>query len=85
MKSFGSLLLFLGIGSSVLYLIDYNLSYLMWIDMWGETIGWAIRGVMTVAGGALFFLAPSEAQEDNTVQEEPAREETAMEETVGTE
>lgn len=56
MKSFGSLLLFFGIGSIVLNFVGYELSLLMWIDMWGETAGWAIRGAMVVGGGAMWFL-----------------------------
>lgn len=65
MKSFGSLLLFFGIGSSVLYLIDYNLSLLMWIENWGETVAWGIRGGMIVAGAGLYFLSsPGEQEED---------------------
>ncbi len=70
MKSFGSLLLFFGVGSIVLNLVGYEFSLLMWIDMWGETVGWAIRGGMIVVGGALFFLAPGEGQ-----KEEPAEAE----------
>ncbi len=65
MKSFGSLLLFFGIGSSVLYLIDYNLSLLMWIENWGETVAWGIRGGMIVVGAGLYFLSsPGEQEED---------------------
>ena len=56
MKSFGSLLLLLGIGSFVLNLAGYEFSLLMWIDMWGETVGWAIRGALIVGGGALWFF-----------------------------
>lgn len=70
MKSFGSLLLFFGIGSSVLYLIDYNISLLMWIDNWGEMIGWAIRGSMIVVGAGLYFLAPGEEQEEEAAEAE---------------
>ena len=70
MKSFGSLLLFFGVGSIVLNLVGYEFSLLMWIDMWGEMVGWAIRGAMIVVGGALFFFAPGEEQ-----KEEPAEAE----------
>lgn len=70
MKSFGSLFLFFGIGSSVLNLIDYNLSLLMWIDNWGDTVGWAIRGGMIVVGAGLYFLAPGEQQDEETAKAE---------------
>lgn len=56
MKSAGYLLLFFGVGTIVLNLFGYEFNVLMWIDNWGEGVGWAIRGVMIVAGGILFFL-----------------------------
>ncbi|MDH5411349.1 MAG: hypothetical protein OEY16_08180 [Alphaproteobacteria bacterium] len=62
MKSFGSLLMILGVGSFVLNMIGYEFSLLMWIDNWGETVGWVIRGAMVVVGAGLFFFSPSEDQ-----------------------
>ena len=56
MKNIGSTLLFFGVGTIVLNLMGYEFIILAWIDMWGETVGWAIRGAMIVAGGILFFL-----------------------------
>ena len=56
MKSIGSLLLFLGVGTIVLNLFGYEFMLLSWIDNWGEGVGWAIRGVVIVAGGILFLL-----------------------------
>ena len=56
MKSIGSLLLFVGVGTIVLNLIGYEFMFLSWIDNWGEGVGWAIRGVVIVAGGVVFFL-----------------------------
>jgi hypothetical protein len=70
MKSFGSLLLFLGIGSSALYLIDYEFSLLMWIENWGETVAWGIRGGMFVVGVGLYFLSPSGEQEEDSAEAE---------------
>lgn len=46
----------IGVVSSVLYLINYNLRILMWIDMWGQGVAWGIRGGLIVAGAALFFI-----------------------------
>lgn len=64
MKNIGILLLLGGAGSFALNLIGYEISLLMWIDMWGETVGWAIRGAMVVVGGLLIFLGMrSEASE----------------------
>ena len=70
MKSFGSLLLFFGISSIVLNLAGYEFSLLMWIDNWGEMAGWAIRGSMIVAGGALYFLSPTDEQEKEPAEVE---------------
>lgn len=70
MKSIGSLLLFLGIGSIVLNIVGYEFRLLGWIDNWGETVGWAIRGGMIVLGGALYFLAPAGKSEEEATETE---------------
>ena len=70
MKSFGSLLLFFGIGSIVLNLASYEFSFLMWIDNWGEMAGWAIRGTMIVAGGVLYFLSSTDEPEKEATEAE---------------
>lgn len=70
MKSFGSLLLFFGIGSIVLNFVGYEFTLLGWIDNWGETVGWAIRGGMIVLGGALYFLAPAGDADEETAEAE---------------
>jgi hypothetical protein len=76
MKNIGSLLLFFGVGSIVLNQIGYEFSLLMWIDNWGETVGWAIRGGMIVIGGVLLFLAlTGAAKEDATETAEAAEAE----------
>ena len=46
----------LGIMSIVLSIFNYNIRLLAWIDIWGNTMGWIIRGALILAGGALFFL-----------------------------
>ena len=56
MKNAGSLLLFLGIGTIVLNLAGYEFAILSWIDNWGETAGWVIRGAM-IAVGAICDIA----------------------------
>ena len=48
-----------GIASIVLLFLNMNLALLMWIDLWGEATGWAIRAGLIVVGAALFFLSPS--------------------------
>ncbi|MCB9195489.1 MAG: hypothetical protein H6598_04630 [Flavobacteriales bacterium] len=52
----GLLIAAMGIISTLLYLFNYNIRLLAWIDLWGEAVGWVIRGGLVVVGGALFFL-----------------------------
>ena len=51
----GLLLAALGIMSSILFFFNYNIRLLAWVEMWGETMAWVIRGGLIVAGGILFF------------------------------
>lgn len=55
LSSLGGLLALFGVVSSVLYFLKMNLRILMWIDSWGPTVGWAIRGGLVVVGAVLFF------------------------------
>jgi len=79
MKSIGSTLLFFGIGTIVLNVIDFEFAILAWIDIWGETVGWAIRAAMIVGGGILYFLG-SRAEGDSS---EPAMHSQRQEPTMG--
>jgi hypothetical protein len=56
MKQIGGLLLFLGVGSMVLYFLQMEFMLLQWIDNWGFETGWAIRIGMAVIGAILFFI-----------------------------
>jgi hypothetical protein len=56
MKQVGVYLLIAGIGSILLNQFGYEFSLLMWIDNWGEIVGWAIRGSAIVVGAILFVL-----------------------------
>ncbi|HQA53098.1 MAG TPA: hypothetical protein PK419_09605 [Spirochaetota bacterium] len=56
-SSAGGFLFLLGIASIVMYFIGFVPKILIWIDMWGETIGWAIRIGITVLGGVLFLVS----------------------------
>ncbi|HOU84877.1 MAG TPA: hypothetical protein PLE16_14735 [Spirochaetota bacterium] len=56
-SSAGGFLFLLGIASIVMYFIGFVPKILVWIDMWGETIGWAIRIGITVLGGLLFLVS----------------------------
>lgn len=48
--------MFFGAASAVLYFLDYEYKFLSWIDNWGETVGWSIRGAMVVVGGGLVLF-----------------------------
>jgi len=75
MRSIGSFLILLGAGSAVLYFIGYEFRYLMWIDNWGETVGWGIRGALVVVGGAMMFFdkpAADDSDEEDAPEEQGA-------------
>ena len=73
MKNAGSLLLFFGIGTIVLNLVGYEFSILFWIDNWGDTVGWVIRGAMVAIGAVLFIMGM------RSPQAEPAAEQPVSE------
>ncbi|MEL7025468.1 MAG: hypothetical protein AAGL69_17160 [Pseudomonadota bacterium] len=56
MKTIGLYLMIAGAGSIALNQFGYEFSLLQWIDNWGPTVGWAIRGGAIVVGAALFFV-----------------------------
>ncbi|MEL6547972.1 MAG: hypothetical protein AAFQ82_25325 [Myxococcota bacterium] len=53
----GSFMALAGIISAGLSFVGYELRILMWIDMWGVGVGWAIRIALILVGGAL-YLSP---------------------------
>lgn len=56
MKKLGGTLFFFGVGSIVLNLIGMEFIILAWIDLWGPTVGWIIRGALAVVGGVLWLI-----------------------------
>ncbi len=56
MKELGLALLLVGLISLVLPLINPNVQYvfLQWIDNWGPSVGWAIRGGIALLGLVLW-------------------------------
>lgn len=56
MKELGSTMLFFGIGSIALSFMNMQFVILSWIDKWGPTTGWAIKGGLIVVGAVLFVL-----------------------------
>ena len=60
----GLLLAAMGIMSIVLSIFNYNIRLLAWIDIWGNTMGWIIRILLIVGGGAVFFIFGTGEDED---------------------
>lgn len=56
MKSLGGTLFFFGVGSVLLSFLNVEFFVLMWIDMWGPTVGWIIRAALIGLGGILWIL-----------------------------
>ena len=53
MSGLGGLLIMFAIGSAILPMFGRQFTLFMWIDNWGPTVGWVIRGVMLLVGIAL--------------------------------
>lgn len=72
--SAGSFLALVGVLSIGLYFVGYNLRILLWVDMWGENVGWLIRIGATVVGVILFVVGKmgtsKEASTEIDAQEE---------------
>jgi len=64
MRTIGTYMALAGVISSVLLLLDRNLTILMWIDNWGETTGWVIRIGLIVVGLVLLFLGKGDEEEE---------------------
>ena len=72
MKNIGIYLMIGGAGSIVLNQFGYEFVLLAWIDTWGETVGWVIRGAAIAAGAALWFFGKPEEAEAPQEMESPA-------------
>ncbi|MFO0871077.1 MAG: hypothetical protein U0935_19305 [Pirellulales bacterium] len=57
MSRLGANLIFFGLGSIVLNLLNFEFVILMWIDLWGPTVGWAIRLGLIGLGVVLMVAA----------------------------
>ena len=71
-SGFGGAAALFGLVSIVLSFFNYNLRILMWIDLWGETMGCVIRLSLIVVGLAVYFLL-------NVPEEEEVPQESKME------
>jgi hypothetical protein len=58
----GLVLAAMGAISMLLSIFNYNIRLLAWVDMWGSTMGWGIRILLILGGGALFFLFGRETE-----------------------
>ena len=54
MRTIGIYLFIGGVGSILLNQFGFEFVVLMWIDFWGEAVGWVIRGGAIVLGAILF-------------------------------
>ena len=68
MKSIGGYMFFFGVGSVVLYFLHMQFILLSWIDMWGETPGWAIRIGLAVVGGVLWLIGHKQETKASAVE-----------------
>ena len=69
LANIGGFLAISGIVSTILYLIDYEVSIFSWIDSGGPMLGWIIR-IGLIAMGVLLFFLVGKSSEDDTIAEE---------------
>ncbi|MBC6612327.1 hypothetical protein H8B15_15470 [Hymenobacter sp. BT507] len=55
MKELGLGLFLIGLVSLVLPLLGLKLVFLTWIEQWGPTVSWLIRGGLTLLGLILYL------------------------------
>ncbi|MBL8756816.1 MAG: hypothetical protein JNK35_00120 [Phycisphaerae bacterium] len=59
MRSWGWTLILVAALSALLPYMGLQLLLVAWVDMWGPTIGWAIRGGLAVIGAAMVVAGSS--------------------------
>ena len=64
MRSIGGWLFFFGIGTIILNLVGYEFVVVSWIDRWGETGGWVLRGSLIGVGVLLYVLGSATEESD---------------------
>lgn len=62
MGGLAKFLVVMGAGSILLNLFGFEFKILMWIDLWGPGVGWAIRIGMIVVGIVLWVLSAAKAK-----------------------
>lgn len=68
MRSFGTWLIIFAIGSALLPYAGMQFILFMWIDNWGPTVGYIIRGVMAAVGLALIAASTMQGRTASGVQ-----------------
>ncbi len=63
MRFLGVILIVVGLVSAGVYFLNMNFIFLTWINKWGATTGWIIRGGMVLLGLILYFLGKSSEEE----------------------
>lgn len=77
MQGIGGFLMLMGAGSFVLNLIGMEFRLLMWIDLWGPTVGLLIRIGLIAVGALLFFLGmQADASHEASKSEDLSRDAT---------
>jgi len=66
MKKIGSYMAIFGVLAIGLPFFDLQLRFLSWIDMWGETVSWAIKIGLIVVGAILFFVGSKQDADPST-------------------
>ena len=55
MRNWGMFLIIMAAGSAILPRFGIQFIILAWIDQWGETTAWVIRGVLAAIGAGLLI------------------------------
>jgi hypothetical protein len=63
MRSIGGLMFFYGVGSIVLYFINYEFIILSWMNRLDDPLPWVIRIGLAVVGAILWFVGRPKKQE----------------------
>lgn len=74
MKSFGSLLLLLGVLAIVLDFVGRVPKLLVWIYEWGDGVAWVIKIAIIIVGAILFFLGRKNEGEKTVTEKNDSEE-----------
>lgn len=63
MGQIGGLMFFLGLVSAGMHFLGREVALLIWIDSWGDSIGWVIRGGLIIVGAGLWLMSRRNGQQ----------------------